>query len=109
MPCILYILSSRTALGLRPLGRVRCASKGILHTTICPAMRCSRRAKLKIVSNIYIRIYIKYVFDIHFDLYVTCIFSFGPSATHVAFQEGINAGLALKEQIACARRANWPS
>ena len=30
--CIQDTLSSRAALGL-PLGRVRCASKGILHTT----------------------------------------------------------------------------
>ena len=45
-PCIQDTLSSRAALGL-PLGRVRRASKGILHTTWIHACHTSGRQVLK--------------------------------------------------------------
>ena len=68
---------------------------------------CSIRAKLKIVSNIYFEyissIYLIYIFWFICDI---CFFLFGPSGTHIVFQ--VMGQLALIEQIACSRRANWP-
>ena len=63
------------------------------------------------------RIYIKYIFDIYFDLYVTYVFLFGPSGTQIVFQEGQNPGFvpyrtdrviqkgqsALIDKTACSR------